>query len=42
MKKLTSLLAFAGIATHSSMQANAQSKFDGFYGQVGIGYETVV
>lgn len=41
MKKLTSLLALAGVATFSSMQVNAQSKFEGFYGQVGIGYETV-
>jgi hypothetical protein len=41
MKKITSLLALAGVATFSSMQVNAQSKFEGFYGQVGIGYETV-
>ena len=41
MKKITSLLALVGIATFSSMQANAQSKFDGAYGQVGVGYESI-
>lgn len=41
MKKLTGFLAFAGIVTFSSMQVNAQSKFEGAYGQVGIGYESV-
>lgn len=41
MKKLTGFLALAGIATFSSMQVNAQSKFEGAYGQVGIGYESV-
>lgn len=41
MKKITSLLALAGIATFSSMQAHAQSKFEGAYGQVGIGYESI-
>lgn len=41
MRKLTSLLALAGVATLSSTQVNAQSKFEGFYGQVGIGYESV-
>lgn len=41
MKKLTSLLALAGVATFTSMQASAQSKFEGAYGQVGIGYESV-
>jgi hypothetical protein len=40
MKKLASLLAIAGIATFTSMQVNAQSKFEGFYGQVGVGYES--
>jgi hypothetical protein len=41
MKKIASTLALAGIATLSSMQVNAQSKFEGFYTQAGIGYETV-
>lgn len=41
MKKITSLLALAGIATLSSMNVNAQSKFDGAYGQVGVGYESI-
>ena len=41
MKKITSLLALAGVATFSSMQANAQSKFEGAYGQLGVGYENV-
>ena len=41
MKKLTGFLALAGIATLSSMQVNAQSKFEGAYGQVGVGYESV-
>jgi len=41
MKKITRLLALAGIASLASMQANAQSKFEGFYGQIGVGYESV-
>ena len=41
MNKLTGLLALAGVATFSSMQVHAQSKFDGAYGQVGVGYESV-
>jgi len=41
MNKLTGLLALAGIATFSSVQVHAQSKFDGAYGQVGVGYESV-
>jgi opacity protein-like surface antigen len=38
MKKIASLLVVSGIATLSSMQANAQSKFEGAYGQVGVGF----
>jgi hypothetical protein len=41
MKKIASLLVVSGIASLTSMQANAQSKFEGFYGQVGVGYESV-
>lgn len=41
MKKITGLLALAGVATLTSMQVHAQSKFDGAYGQVGVGYESV-
>ena len=41
MKKLAGLLAVAGVASLASMQANAQSAFEGAYGQVGIGYENV-
>jgi outer membrane immunogenic protein len=41
MKKLVSLCIVTGVATLSSMQVSAQSKFEGFYGQVGIGYESV-
>lgn len=41
MKKIASLLVVSGIASLSSMQVNAQSKFEGFYGQVGVGYESV-
>ena len=41
MKKLTSLLALAGVATLSSLPVNAQSKFEGAYGQLGVGYENV-
>ena len=41
MKKLASLLVVTGVATLSSMQVSAQSKFEGAYGQVGIGYESV-
>lgn len=41
MKKLTGLLALASVATFSSMQANAQSKFEGAYGQIGVGYENI-
>jgi outer membrane immunogenic protein len=41
MSKLTGLLALAGVATFSSMQVHAQSKFDGAYGQVGVGYESI-
>ena len=41
MKKLTSLLVLAGVATLSSMQVSAQS-FEGFYGQAGVGFQSVV
>jgi hypothetical protein len=41
MKKLTSLLALAGIAILSSTHANAQSSFEGAFGQIGIGYGNV-
>jgi hypothetical protein len=41
MKKIASLLVFTGVATLTSMQVSAQSKFEGAYGQVGIGYESV-
>lgn len=41
MKKIASLLVVSGIASLSSMQANAQSSFEGAYGQLGIGYGNV-
>ena len=41
MKKFASLLAVAGVTTLTSVQVSAQSKFEGAYGQVGIGYESV-
>lgn len=41
MKKIISLLALTGVATLSSIQVNAQSKFEGAYGQLGVGYENV-
>lgn len=41
MKKLASLLTITAVTTFTSIQANAQSKFEGAYGQVGIGYENV-
>lgn len=41
MKKLASLCVVGGVAALSSFQVSAQSKFEGFYGQVGIGYESV-
>ena len=41
MKRIASLLVASGIASLSSMQANAQSKFGGAYGQLGLGYESV-
>jgi len=39
MKKLSALLVLAGITVASGAQA--QSTFEGFYGQAGIGYESV-
>lgn len=42
MRKIASLLVLAGVTTLSSMQVSAQSKsFEGAYGQIGIGYESV-
>jgi hypothetical protein len=41
MNKLVGTLLVTGVATLSSMQISAQSKFEGAYGQVGIGYESV-
>ena len=41
MKKITSLLTVAGFLSFASLQANAQSAFEGFYAQAGIGYESV-
>jgi len=41
MKKIIGLLALAGVASLTSMQVNAQSKFDGAYAQVGVGYESI-
>lgn len=41
MKKLAGLLAVAGLTSLASMQVNAQSNFEGFYGQIGIGYESI-
>jgi outer membrane immunogenic protein len=41
MNKITSLLALVGVATFSSMQVSAQS-FEGFYGQAGVGFQSVV
>jgi outer membrane immunogenic protein len=41
MKKLSSLLVVAGVTTLSSMQVSAQS-FEGIYGQVGVGFQSVV
>ena len=41
MKKLAGLLAVAGVVSLASMQANAQSAFEGFYGQLGVGYENM-
>ena len=41
MKKLTGLLAVTGLLSLASMQVNAQSAFEGAYGQIGVGYESV-
>ena len=41
MKKLASLLALAGVTMLSSSLVNAQSAFEGAYGQIGVGYESV-
>jgi hypothetical protein len=41
MRKLASLLVVTGVVTLSSMQVSAQS-FEGFYGQVGVGFQSVV
>ena len=39
MKKIAYLLLIAGAL--GSISAQAQSKFEGVYGQIGIGYESV-
>jgi opacity protein-like surface antigen len=41
MKKLASLLTITAVTAFTSIQASAQSAFEGAYGQVGIGYENV-
>jgi outer membrane immunogenic protein len=41
MKKIAGLLAVAGVASLASMQVNAQSSFEGAYGQLGIGFQSV-
>ncbi len=41
MKKLSSYLAMVGITSLACVHANAQSKFEGAFGQIGIGYESV-
>ena len=41
MKKLVGTLLVTGVATLSSVQVSAQS-FEGFYGQVGAGFQSVV
>lgn len=42
MKKIQLAMITAGMIGMSATAVNAQSKFEGFYGQVGIGYESVV
>lgn len=41
MKKISSYLAFVGITSLACVHAHAQSKFEGAFGQIGIGYESV-
>jgi outer membrane immunogenic protein len=41
MKKIQLAMLTASIIGMSATAVNAQSKFEGFYGQVGVGYETV-
>lgn len=41
MKKVTSAMIAAGLLVVTATAVQAQSKFEGFYGQVGVGYETV-
>jgi len=41
MKKIQIAMLTASIIGMSATAVNAQSKFEGFYGQVGVGYESV-
>ena len=41
MKKIQLVMITAGMIGMSASAVNAQSKFEGFYGQVGVGYESV-
>jgi len=41
MTKVSKLLFAAGLVLSSIAVANAQSKFEGAYGQIGIGYESI-
>jgi len=41
MKKIQLAMITAGMIGMSATAVNAQSKFEGFYGQVGVGYESV-
>ena len=41
MKKIHLAMITAGMIGMSATAVNAQSKFEGFYGQVGVGYESV-
>jgi hypothetical protein len=41
MKKIQLAIITAGMIGMSATAVNAQSKFEGFYGQVGVGYESV-
>lgn len=41
MKKIHKIMIIAGLTALTATTVNAQSKFEGFYGQAGIGYETI-
>lgn len=41
MKKIHKIMIITGLTALTATTVNAQSKFEGFYGQAGIGYETV-